>query len=63
MRNIYSNALIKQHYVIKAPVAKVWRSFVDPKVIDSWGGGPAKMDDKVGTKFSLWGGDIYGINT
>jgi activator of HSP90 ATPase len=27
------------------------------------GGGPAKMNAKVGMKFSLWGGDIYGTNT
>lgn len=35
---------------------------MDPKIIDKWGGGPARMDDKVGTKFTLWGGDIYGKN-
>src|SRR3972149_5421089 len=55
--------IIKQNYTIKAPVARVWQAFVDPKIIDSWGGGPAKMDDQVGTKFSLWGEDIYGTNT
>jgi len=37
--------IIKQKYTIKAPVARVWQAFVDPKIIDSWGGGPAKMDD------------------
>jgi activator of HSP90 ATPase len=40
----------------------VWQALVDPKVIDEWGGGPAKMDDKVGTAFTLWGGDIFGKN-
>ena len=54
---------IEQSYTIKAPVDKVWQSFVDPTVIEKWGGGPAVMDDKVGTNFSLWGGDIYGTNT
>jgi len=53
---------IKQKYSIKAPVEKVWQSLVDPKIIKQWGGGPAKMDDKVGTNFKLWGGDIYGKN-
>ena len=53
---------IKQSYSIKAPIDEVWRALVDPKDIAAWGGGPAKMDDKVGTKFSLWGGDIYGKN-
>lgn len=54
---------IKQTYLIRAPVAKVWQALVDPKVIEAWGGGPAKMDDKVGTKFSLWGKSIWGTNT
>jgi len=54
---------IKQKYKIKAPVEKVWQALVDEKIINEWGGGPAKMDDKEGTRFKLWGGDIYGINT
>ena len=54
---------LKQNYTIKAPVAKVWQAFVEPEVINKWGAGPAKMDDKVGTKFSLWNNDIYGTNT
>lgn len=53
---------IKQSYNINALVQDVWQALVDPKIIEKWGGGPAKMDDKVGTKFSLWGGDIYGKN-
>lgn len=53
---------IKQTYHIKAPVEKVWKSLIDPKEIEAWGAGPAKMDDKVGTKFELWGGDIHGTN-
>lgn len=53
---------IKQSYTIKAPVGKVWEAFVDPKVIDDWGGGPAEMDENVGTEFKLWGGDIWGKN-
>lgn len=53
----------KQEYVVNAPAEKVWEALVDPKQIDEWGAGPAKMDNKVGTKFSLWGGDIHGTNT
>lgn len=53
---------IKQSYTINAPIQDVWQALVDPKIIDLWGGGPASMDDKVGTKFTLWGGDIYGKN-
>lgn len=54
---------IKQTYKISAPVKDVWQALVDPKIIAKWGGGPAKMDNKTGTKFTLWGGDIFGKNT
>lgn len=46
-----------------APLSEVWKALTDPKVIDKWGGGPAKMSDKEGFNFSLWGGDIHGTNT
>ena len=54
---------IEQVYKIKAPIEKVWQALVDPKLINEWGGGPAKMSTKEGSEFSLWGGDIYGTNT
>lgn len=53
---------IKQISQINASVEKVWEALTDPKIIDKWGGGPAKMSDKVGFEFSLWDGDIYGEN-
>lgn len=54
---------LRQTYHIKAPVAEVWDALVNPKSIDAWGGGPdVAMDDKEGTEFSLWEGDIYGKN-
>jgi|SRR6185369_3707120 len=53
---------IKQTYHINAPVEKVWHALVNAKDINEWGGGPADMGDKVGTEFSLWGGDIHGTN-
>ncbi len=53
---------IKQTYHIDAPIEKVWQALVDPKIVNKWGGGPAKMDEEVGTKFEFWGGDIWGKN-
>jgi uncharacterized protein YndB with AHSA1/START domain len=53
---------LEQVYEIKAPIGEVWQALVDPEVISDWGGGPAEMDDQVGTKWKLWGGDIYGQN-
>lgn len=54
---------IRQTYLIKANVEDVWQALVNPKIIDKWGGGPAKMSDKENEKFELWGGDIHGLNT
>lgn len=53
---------IKQIYHIKAPISRVWKALTDPKEIDRWGGGPAKMNSIVGAEFSLWGGSVFGKN-
>ena len=53
---------IKQTYFIKSSVGSVWSALVDPEKIDDWGAGSVKMDDREGSKFSLWGGDIWGKN-
>ena len=55
--------VLKQEYKIKAPLEAVWKALIDPKIINSWGGGPAKMNEINGFEFSLWGGDIHGKNT
>ncbi len=52
---------LSQTYEIKAPSNVVWQALVDPQLIDDWGAGPAQMSENL-TKFSLWGGDIYGRN-
>ena len=54
---------IKQTYLIKAPIREVWKALVDPKYINAWGGGPAKMEGTEGFRFVLWGGEIFGKNT
>jgi len=54
---------IKQEYKICSKIDRVWEALTNPKEIEAWGAGSAKMDDKVGTKFKLWGGDIHGTNT
>ncbi len=40
----------------------MWQALIDPIVIVKWGGGPAKMTDIEGQKFSLWGGQVHGTN-
>lgn len=54
--------MIKQRYLVKADLEKVWDALVNPKVIEQWGAGPAVMKSEVGFKFSLWGGDVWGKN-
>lgn len=49
-------------YHIKASPKEIWNALTDPRRIKDWGADPANMDEKVGTKFKLWGGDIYGTN-
>ncbi len=53
---------ITKKYTIKAPISSVWRALTDPSVIQEWSGVPAIMTTQL-VKFSLWGGDIHGINT
>ena len=45
-----------------ASLQTVWDAFTKPSIIEKWGGGLAKMDAHVGTHFTLWGGDIHGVN-
>ncbi len=54
--------VIRQSYIIHAKASEVWKAMTDVEEIEKWGAGPAKMDDKVGTKFKLWDGDIHGKN-
>ncbi|MGA2910783.1 MAG: SRPBCC domain-containing protein [Candidatus Microgenomates bacterium] len=54
--------MIKQEYLINAPIEEVWEALTEPKIIDMWGGGPAKMKAEENYEFSLWGGDIHGKN-
>ncbi len=53
---------LKQTYEIKAPLEKVWQALVNPTIIEKWSDSSVMMDDKIGTKFSLWSGEIYGTN-
>ncbi len=52
----------KQQYKINASARKVWNALTNPKRINEWGGGPAKMTDELGFRFSLWKGKVFGKN-
>ncbi|MCY1635144.1 MULTISPECIES: SRPBCC domain-containing protein [Marinifilum] len=47
---------------ISASQEEVYTALTNSFQIELWTGYPATMDDKVGTVFSLWEGDISGCN-
>jgi uncharacterized protein YndB with AHSA1/START domain len=53
---------IEQSYEIKATPSQVFEALTNPDIIQKWSGTPAKMDDQVGTEFSLFGDNIVGKN-
>lgn len=53
---------ITKTYQIKASPAQVFDAMTNAETIQKWSGRPAEMDSQVGTKFSLFGGNILGSN-
>jgi len=46
--------------VIRAPSIEVFRAITTARIIDEWGGGPARFQAKSGGKWSLWDGIMFG---
>jgi len=53
---------IRQHYFINATPEEVFQAITNPFTIELWSGYPARMDEKEGTEFSIFDGDIAGKN-
>src|SRR5579871_6215494 len=54
---------LKKNYKIKASIEEIWKALTDPEYINNWGAGPnVKMDENIGTDFSLWDSEISGKN-
>ncbi len=53
---------IKKHYHIKALATDVFTALTNPLTIQMWTGAPAVMEPVAGTEFSLWDGEITGLN-
>lgn len=53
---------IEQTYEINARPEEVFEALVNPDLIQNWSGDEVKMSAEVGAKFSLWGGQMFGIN-
>ncbi len=52
----------KLYQYIEAEPEELFRALTNPFTIELWTDAPAKMDDKEGTEFELWDGDICGKN-
>ena len=53
---------IKFYEFIDGTPEEVFLALTNPFTIELWSGSPAVMDDKEGTEFALWEGDITGKN-
>ncbi|OGH05214.1 MAG: hypothetical protein A2W22_01170 [Candidatus Levybacteria bacterium RBG_16_35_11] len=53
---------LKKSYLINTSPFKIWKGLTIPKEIEKWTGSPAVMDEREGTNFKLWDGDIFGKN-
>jgi activator of HSP90 ATPase len=53
---------IKKHYLIKASAEDIFTALTNPLTIEIWTGATAVMEPVAGTEFSLWDGEISGIN-
>ncbi|HSH50925.1 MAG TPA: SRPBCC domain-containing protein [Bacteroidales bacterium] len=52
----------KKYYNIPATPGEVFIALTNPFTIELWSGYKTIMDDKEGTEFTLWDGDISGKN-
>lgn len=52
----------KKYFIIPAEPDEVFSALTNPFTIELWTGYKAVMDDKAGTEFSLWDGNITGNN-
>lgn len=53
---------IKKNYYIHSTPEHIYTALTNPLTIEMWTGEPAIMNTVPGSEFSLWDGDITGIN-
>lgn len=53
---------IQKTYEMNASPEEVFDALVNPELMQIWSGDEAQMNGKVGGTFSLWGGQMYGVN-
>jgi activator of HSP90 ATPase len=53
---------IQKTYEMNATPEEVFEALVNPELIQNWSGDEAQMSANVGGTFSLWGGQMFGVN-
>ena len=53
---------LRKYYRIKGTSEEIYAALINPFAITLWTGGEAEMKEEPGTRFSLFDGDIEGIN-
>lgn len=56
-----STAEIVDVEVIRRPIREVFDALTVSRIIDDWGGGPARVQAKPGGRYILWDGEMNGI--
>lgn len=51
---------IEQEITIRASLVQVFEALTTGRIIDEWGGGPARVQAKTNGKISLWDGQMHG---
>lgn len=46
---------------VRSQIAEVFRAMTTARIVDDWGGGPARIQARINGKYSLWDGDMHGI--
>lgn len=46
---------------IRAPIHEVFEAMTVSRIIDDWGGGPARVQARVNGRYSLWDGEMSGL--
>ncbi|MGB3946561.1 MAG: SRPBCC domain-containing protein [Bacteroidia bacterium] len=54
--------VIQKTYEMNASPEEVFEALTNPELIQIWSGDEAQMSAAVGGTFSLWGGQMYGVN-
>ena len=51
---------ISHELTIRAPISAVFDALTVARIIDDWGGGPARVQAKTNGRYSLWDGEMHG---